>query len=131
MTDSKKILVVDDDPEIHMFCDIVLASVGHRVVHAYTGAEARTVAPAEVPDAAVLDVMMEEADAGFATAMWFSQEMPRVPILLLSSIADASDGLFDTSVLGVADMANKPISPDELLKRVGRLLARAEKESQG
>ena len=76
------------------------------------------------PDLVILDIMMEQADAGFDAAQWFAREYPGLPVLMLSSIADAADSLFDTSTLGVADLVNKPISPEELLAKVQRLLAR-------
>lgn len=125
MTAPKTILVIDDDPDIRAFCRLVLEKAGYAVQAVASGAEARQAAAAAPPDLAILDVMMEEADAGFATARWFASELPAIPILMLSSIADAADALFDTSTLKVADLVNKPISPADLLAKVERLLARA------
>ena len=124
MTEQSKVLVIDDDPDIHAFCTLVLESAGYAVSVASSGAEGRAAMTAARPDLVILDVMMEQADAGFDTAQWFAREFPAVPVLMLSSIADAADSLFDTSSLAVADLVNKPIAPEELLAKVKRLLAR-------
>jgi DNA-binding response OmpR family regulator len=127
MTDKQTILVIDDDPDVHDFCRMVLENAGYAVELAATGAEGRAKAAAAPPDLVILDVMMEQADAGFEAAKWFAAEHPGLPVLMLSSIADAADSLFDTSSLAVADLVNKPITPQDLLSKVERLLARAAK----
>jgi DNA-binding response OmpR family regulator len=127
MTDKKQILVIDDDPDIHDFCRMVLEQAGYAVRGASSGTEGQAAATAARPDLVILDVMMEQADAGFETARWFAARYPGLPVLMLSSIADAADSLFDTGTLAVADLVNKPITPQDLLSKVERLLMRARK----
>ncbi len=117
-----KILVIDDDPDIQWFCRDLLEPQGYAVALASSGAEGREAMAADPADLVILDVMMEEADAGFKTAQWFAAIFPNVPVILLSSIADAADQLFDTSTLKLADIVNKPISPKSLLEKVAKLL---------
>jgi len=117
-----KILVIDDDPDIQWFCRDLLEPQGYAVALASSGAEGREAMAADPADLVILDVMMEEADAGFKTAQWFAANFPNVPVILLSSIADAADQLFDTSTLKLADIVNKPISPKSLLEKVAKLL---------
>jgi len=117
-----KILVIDDDPDIQWFCPDLLEPQGYAVALASSGAEGREAMAADPADLVILDVMMEEADAGFKTAQWFAANFPNVPVILLSSIADAADQLFDTSTLKLADIVNKPISPKSLLEKVAKLL---------
>ncbi len=124
MSEHVTILVIDDDPDIHDFCKVTLGNAGYTVLVASSGAEGRALIASERPDLVILDVMMEQADAGFFTAQWLNSEYPGLPVLMLSSIADASDSLFDISTLAVADLVNKPIAPRDLLERVKRLLAR-------
>ena len=119
-----KILVVDDDTDFQEFCKVTLTSAGHAVTVAASGAEGREAVGRDKPDLVILDVMMESADAGFDAARWFAANHPQVPVLMLSSIADAADRQFDTSSLAVADLVNKPIAPADLLARVARLLER-------
>lgn len=123
MTKPATILVIDDDPDIHEICRLVLESQGYTMAFASSGADGRTVMTAQPADLVILDVMMEEADAGFVTARWLNEKYPDVPVLMLSSIADAADSLFDTGSLRVADLVNKPIAPGALLATVAKLLA--------
>jgi DNA-binding response OmpR family regulator len=123
MSDQTKILVIDDDPDIHEICRLVLEPQGYAIAVASSGADGRIAMAASPADLVILDVMMEEADAGFQTARWLAERFPDVPVLMLSSIADAADSLFDTSSLKVADLVNKPIAPRVLVETVRKLLA--------
>lgn len=129
MADPKTILVVDDDPDIQLSCTVVLEKAGYTVLHASSGAEGRTITDLERPDLVMLDIMMEEPDTGFETARWLGREHPQIPVLMLSSIADAAERLFDTGTLKLADLVNKPLSPQEMIDKVAKLLSR--KETQG
>jgi len=125
MDERAKILVIDDDPDIHEICKLVLENAGYQVLLASSGAAGRTIIAAEEPDLIILDIMMEEADSGFQMAGWLSQSYPAIPVLMLSSIAAAAEQLFDTGTLRVAELANKPLGSQELLDKVQQLLRRA------
>ena len=123
MSEREKILVVDDDPAICLFCRTVLEAGGYQVFTATTGDEGLTRADMEQPDLVVLDIMMEEVDSGFQVAERLRERRPELPILMLSSIAGASSQVFDTTALPVQQLIDKPIRPAALLARVQRLLA--------
>jgi DNA-binding response OmpR family regulator len=118
MSDRKKILVVDDDPNICLFCRTVLESGGYQVFSASTAREGLALARSERPDIVVLDVMMEEVDSGFNAAREIAAEQPELPIFMLSSIAEASTRVFDFTLLPVAQLLDKPIDPTVLLRKV-------------
>ncbi len=124
----KKILVVDDDPDIQEFCRTILEAAGYRVASATSAAAGRQHVAAERPDLVVLDVMMEAADAGFEMALELGREHPGLPVIMLSSIADAAEQVFDTSTLPVAALVSKPITPAELLRQVEKLLAASQRQ---
>ena len=119
----KKILVVDDDPDIQEFCRVVLEAAGYEVLAAASAAEGKQAVTAKNPDLVVLDIMMEAADAGLEMAVWLATLQPPRPVIMLSSIADAADRVFDTSTLPVSVLINKPIAAKELLRHVEALLA--------
>jgi DNA-binding response OmpR family regulator len=123
MTDKKKILVIDDDPDIHEFCRMVLEKEGYDLAFASSGKEGQAAMTASPADLVILDVMMEAADAGFETAKWFAAHHAKVPVIMLSSIADAADSLFDTTTLKVAALVNKPMAPQDLVEKVKKFLA--------
>ena len=67
----------------------------------------------------ILDIIMEETDSGFQVAQKLGGD---IPIIMLSSIAGASAQVFDTSSLPIADLLDKPIDPDVLLEKIGKVL---------
>ncbi len=76
MSESAKILVVDDDPTITFFCRTVLQSRGYQVTTASSAREGLQLAQAERPDLVVLDIMMEEVDSGFHAAEKLAEIAP-------------------------------------------------------
>lgn len=125
MAGAQRILVIDDDPDVGIFCSAVLGKAGYAVECAAGAQEGLAAVRRAPPDLVILDVMMEEADSGFQAACTLAKEQPKLPILLFSSIARAAGQVFDTSALPVSEVVEKPIQPQDLVKTVGRLLARA------
>jgi DNA-binding response OmpR family regulator len=122
MSERKKILVVDDDPTICLFCRTVLEASGYQVFTAASAKEGLSLADSEFPDLIILDIMMEEVDSGFQAASALQQKHADTPIIMLSSIAGASSKVFDTSSLPVKQLVDKPIDPKALLAKVQKLL---------
>ncbi len=126
-----KILVVDDDPDILEAINMILESQGYKVVTARDGVEGLASLRAEKPDLLILDLMMPRMD-GFAVCKELQD--PRwakykdIPILILTSVREeASRRRYELETgleLDVDDYVEKPVSPDTLLERVGRLIKR-------
>jgi DNA-binding response OmpR family regulator len=121
-----KILIVDDDPDFVEATRMVLEAAGHQVISAPDGDSGLEQARAEAPDLVILDVIMKTVLDG----LYMSQEMASdperasTPILMVTSIANTDyAALFPTDeYVHIQDFASKPIPPDELLRRVNRLL---------
>jgi DNA-binding response OmpR family regulator len=128
-----KILVVDDDPDILEAISMILESQGYNVVTARDGVEGLANLKVEKPDLLILDLMMPKMD-GFAVCKELQD--PRwakykdIPILILTSVREeASRRRYELETgleLDVDDYVEKPVSPDTLLERVGRLIKRQE-----
>ena len=58
----KKILVVDDDPDVRLFNASVVEDLGYLLVEASNGEEGQLLVAQEVPDLIILDVMMPRLD---------------------------------------------------------------------
>jgi DNA-binding response OmpR family regulator len=124
-----KILVVDDDPDILEAISMILESQGYKVVTARDGVEGLANLKAEKPDLMILDLLMPKMD-GFAVCKELQD--PRwakykgIPILILTSVREeASRRRYELETgleLDVDDYVEKPVSPDTLLERVGRLI---------
>lgn len=130
MAEGKRVCVVDDDPDICSFCRTVLSGSGYAVETCLDTASGLAAIRAACPDLLILDVMMEEADSGFQMAKLLALEFPRLPILMLTSIAEEARLVLDISVLPIAGMIGKPIEPQALLRQVEQLLARGAAKGQ-
>jgi len=125
-----KILLVDDDMDFVEATKIVLESKPYQVSVAYEGNEGLRKAREEKPDIIILDVIMPLKD-GFTVAEHLKKdpELSEIPILILTSFAarrgettiPVSRGL----TLEAEDYMDKPVSPEELLKRVEKLIQKA------
>ena len=129
-----KILVVDDDPDILDALAMILETQGYQVVTAQDGIEGLANLKAEKPDLMILDLMMPKMD-GWAVCKELQD--PRwskykdIPILILTSVREeASRRRYELETgleLDVDDYVEKPVSPDILLERVGKLIKRRQK----
>ncbi len=119
---SKKILVVDDEPQIVRVLKGYLESAGFQVITAYDGAEALAAFRRETPDLVVLDLMLPEVD-GLDVARAVRRESD-VPIIMLTARVDEADRLIGLE-LGADDYVTKPFSPREVVARVRAVLRRA------
>jgi len=132
-----KILLVDDDPDILDAITMILESQGYEVVTARDGIEALANLKAEKPNLMILDLLMPKMD-GFAVCKELHDprwsKYKNMPILMLTSVREeASRRRYELETgleLDVDDYVEKPISPDTLVERVGRLIKKTEKTGQ-
>jgi len=118
---TQTILVVDDEKRLVSLVESYLVREGYRVVTAYDGKEALTVARREKPDLVVLDLMMPEMDGyGFMRAHRAEQN---TPIVLLTARVDDDEKVIGLE-LGADDYITKPFRPRELVARVRAVLRR-------
>ncbi|OFW59969.1 MAG: hypothetical protein A2W01_08650 [Candidatus Solincola sediminis] len=128
-----KILVVDDDPDITDVLDSLLESEGYDVVIAHDGEEGLDKIKEENPDLVILDLLMPKLD-GYGVCKTLQD--PRwsrwkdIPIIVLTSVVeDVSQRRYELETgvrMNVDDYIEKPIDPDAVLDRVGKILARRE-----
>ena len=118
------VLAADDDEDILDLVAFRLERSGYTVLVARDGEEALKLAAKELPDLAVLDVMMPKVDGFEVTRRLRADEATsRMPIILLtarSQDADVQQG-FEA---GADDYLRKPFSPQELRARVQAILGR-------
>ncbi len=129
-----KILLVDDDPDILEALTIILEAQGYEVVTAKDGIEGLANLKAEKPDLLILDLLMPKMD-GFAVCKELQDprwsKFKNIPILILTSVREeASRRRYELETgleLNVDDYVEKPVSPDILLDRVGKLIKKKQK----
>jgi DNA-binding response OmpR family regulator len=123
MRDGKHvILCVDDDQDILASLRLVLESAGYEVVTAATADEGRAALQAARPDLLVVDLMMEQVDAGLSFVSSLREAGVTTPVFFLSSAGDYLYEMADVGRLGADGVFQKPLSPDLLLSVIaGRL----------
>ncbi|MCS7260546.1 MAG: response regulator transcription factor [Anaerolineae bacterium] len=123
MDDTKRILVVDDEPRMRRFIHMNLDLEGYQVLEASNGLEAIKRVREDLPDLVLLDVMMPEMD-GFETLREIRQ-FSNVPVIMLTVKGDEDDKVRGLE-LGADDYVTKPFGPRELSSRIKAVLRRAE-----
>ena len=128
---AEKILIVDDDPDLVESVRIILESKGYEVEAAYDGVEGLEKVKEFNPDLIVLDVMMPRKN-GYEVCRELKSDpkYSNIPILLLtavvSQIPSSSQYTLDQGMETEADdYVDKPVEPEELVRRVEVLLGKA------
>ena len=119
-----RILVVDDDPDITFAISLFLKKEQHEVQVAASRAEGMKALEAFKPDLMILDVMMEQPDDGIAMAQDLRRAGAALPIIMLTSVGKVTGMSYgrDSEMVPVDAFFEKPIRPDDLLKKVVELL---------
>ncbi len=119
----KKVLLIDDDPDLGRLVEMVLRPIEIILYQSYSGGEGLRRAYELHPDIIILDVMMPHMD-GFEVCTRL-RELSKVPVLMLTASGDPR-AMIRGFNLGVDDFIKKPFLTDELEARVRALLRRSE-----
>ncbi|MBN2572731.1 MAG: response regulator [Ignavibacteriales bacterium] len=116
-------IVIDDDPDIIEASSLILKSKNYDVISATNADDGYKLVTEKKPDLIILDVMMDEPDDGFFLAQKFRREGIKTPILMYTSVSKALGFQFGSSeMVPVEDFVEKPITPNELITKVEKLL---------
>jgi CheY-like chemotaxis protein len=122
-----KILIVDDDPDFVETTRIVLQQHGHEILSAADGDEGVQTVRKSKPDLVILDVIMSSILDGLNVSQQLQEdpEHKDTPIIMVTSIANTDyAALFPTDEhVHINAFMTKPISPDQLMAQVNKLLA--------
>ncbi|PKQ29570.1 MAG: hypothetical protein CVT60_04665 [Actinobacteria bacterium HGW-Actinobacteria-10] len=122
---SRRILVIDDEPQILRALKAILSSRGFQVDEADSGAAAMDVLLEHTPDLIVLDLSLPDVD-GIELCTRFRTWLT-IPIIVLSVRSDESDKIAALET-GADDYVTKPFSAGELVARINALLRRTSSE---
>ena len=125
---AKRILVVDDDPDLREATEIILSGAGYDVLLAGGAAEGMGILQADPVDLVILDVMMETDTEGFHLAYKIreQEQCKDVPIIMLTCIEAKTGEMLEPETSGdylpVQAFLRKPLDPDVLKAKVAELL---------
>jgi CheY-like chemotaxis protein len=129
-TAGAKVLIVDDDPDMHEALKGILEVSGFQVLSAFSKAEGMEKVRADKPDVIILDVMMETLTAGFHFARELRQDpqLKHIPILSVSAVSEKTgfkfSPLVDQDFFPVDDFVEKPVRAKDLISRLNALIGR-------
>ena len=126
----KKILLVDDEPDILEFMEYNLKKENYTIVKANNGKEAILKAKAELPDLIILDIMMPEMDG--IEACRIIREDPQLKDILVAFLTARNEDYSQVAGfdVGADDYITKPIKPRVLVSRIQALLRRTRSGSE-
>ncbi|OGC05222.1 two-component system response regulator [candidate division WOR-1 bacterium RIFOXYA12_FULL_43_27] len=119
---AKKILLVDDEPELVEMVKMRLAANGFEVITAGDGVEGLEKARSEKPDLIILDLMLPKMN-GYEVCrlLKFEEKTGKIPIILFSARAQESDKATGKDV-GADAYIVKPFEPQALIAKINELL---------
>lgn len=116
--DSKKLLLIDDDPNLILLVKDYLEFRGYQVITAENGREALEILEQQIPDMIICDVMMPEMD-GYTLVERVRQDARTnwIPVLFLSAKGQSQDRVKGLNT-GADVYMVKPFEPEELVAQV-------------
>jgi two-component system, OmpR family, KDP operon response regulator KdpE len=118
---TRRVLVVDDEPQILRALRVVLRDAGFEVVPAETAGEALDRAAVRPPEAAIVDLMLPDMDGVEVTRRL--REWSEMPILVLSAVGEEEQKVRALQA-GADDYITKPFGSRELVARLQAALRR-------
>ncbi len=119
-----KVLVVDDDEDMHLLYDKILRDAKYKVFKARNGKECIEQVSKIAPDVIIMDIMMPEMD-GIETVLKLRgrDETRSIPIVMCTAVKEEEDEIISRN-LGVADYCRKTPQMEDLLIKIERILKR-------
>ena len=114
---SKKILAIDDEPDVLLQVEFILKKNGYSVVTAANGKDGWDLINKEKPDLVLLDLILPGIDGiEISKRMKASGQLKTIPVILLTASADSISQKMEET--GADDYVLKPFEYPELLKKI-------------
>lgn len=128
---GKKVLVVDDDPDIRLFSISVLEENGYTPLEATNGEEGMEILKKEKPDLLILDVLMpRKSGIRLFRNIKTDASLKKIPIIIMSGIAEKSflrsqkvlAEFGDEKVPEPEAYLEKPVEPEDLAAMIKKVI---------
>lgn len=126
MTDKKRIVCIEDEPETTNLVKLILAREGYEVLGANGGEAGLELVRKELPDLILLDLMMPDMDGWQVYQHLKEEEATRdIPVIVVTAKVQSIDKVLGLQVAKVDDYITKPFRPEELSERVKYVLSQS------
>ncbi|NQS99887.1 MAG: response regulator [Candidatus Omnitrophica bacterium] len=128
MATKKRILIVDDDPDILDVLQLAIPQEEYEVIEAHDGQEALDRVYERPPDLVILDYVMPKIDGRKVCQKLKKDVLLRhMPVIMLTGKGDVKDKVQGLDA-GADDYMVKPFEPEELLARIRMVLRRRQRD---
>jgi len=125
--ESKTILLVDDDIDFLTQIRLRLEAAGYDVMTAENESDAEAILSEKRPDLAIVDLMMDQTDGGFALSYHIKKKYPDTPVIIVTAVSSETGLEFDATTpeerswIKAEALLDKPIRFEQLQKEIDRL----------
>ena len=132
MADKRRILCIEDEPEMIDLIRLILERKGFEVLGAVGGEEGLEAIRREKPDLILLDLMMPDVDGWEVyRQMKADDELKDIPVVVVTAKAQSIDKVLGLHIAKVDDYVTKPFGPSDLLESVERILQKQQASTGG
>jgi len=138
MSESKRVLIIDDDPDFVEGIKAILDGAGYETEVSYNPKDGWTALKQGQDDLLCLDIMMGRGAEGVMLARKIRKDavLREMPVLIITSIREQIAFLFPGQAVHpgfvpVDELVEKPVEPELLLQKAGALIAAAEARRRG
>jgi len=123
MAEPRKVLCIEDDPEMIDLIKLILERKGFHFIGAVGGREGLEAIAREKPDLVLLDIMMPDIDGwDVYRQMKAKEEFKNIPVIVVTAKAQSIDKVLGLHIAKVDDYVTKPFGPKELLHSIDKVL---------
>ncbi|HLE14499.1 MAG TPA: response regulator [Anaerolineales bacterium] len=121
---SKRVVYIEDEPEMVELVQIILGRAGFEVAGAGNGLDGLQLARREPPDLVLLDLMLPDMDGWQVyRELRADESLKHIPVIVITAKSQSIDMVLGLHVADVDDYISKPFSAQELVKRAERVIA--------
>jgi DNA-binding response OmpR family regulator len=114
---AKKILIVDDDPDILVIATVRLKYMGYEIISVVDAENALIVLKTEIPDLIILDRLLPKMQGeDLCKKLKSDDKYKNIPIILFTALVD--DVAKVVKEIGADDYITKPFEPKDLISKV-------------
>jgi CheY-like chemotaxis protein len=119
-----KILIVDDDPIMHLLYKRPLDAAGYELLSARNSEEATKLLSQEPPQLIIMDIMMPGTDGlSMLRALKHSETGPKIPVIVVTANLERYTTVKrESEASGAVAFLSKPLSPARLVAEVRRFV---------
>jgi two-component system response regulator VicR len=123
MAEKRRILCIEDEPEMIDLIRLILERKGFEVLGAVGGEEGLDAIRREKPDLILLDLMMPDVDGWEVyRQMKADEELQKIPVVVVTAKAQSIDKVLGLHIAKVDDYITKPFGPSDLVQSVENVL---------